>query len=62
MRERKIQFFLIDMVFLSENKIINVPENESRCTRLGQEYLFQENPFEWDEKNTNLSQKTCKVF
>jgi hypothetical protein len=47
---------------VKKNIYINAPENESKCTRLRREYLFQRNPFEWDEKNINLSQNTCKVF
>jgi len=31
-------------------KIMNVSENESRCTRLGREYLFQGHLFEWAGK------------
>jgi hypothetical protein len=55
MRERKIQKFLIDMDFVSD-KSINSSENEIKCIRLGREYLFQRNFFEWAEKITNLSQ------
>jgi hypothetical protein len=55
MRERKIQSCLIDMDFAS-GKSMNAPEDESRCTRLGREYLLQGHLFDWAETNTNLSQ------
>jgi hypothetical protein len=50
MKERKFKSSLIDMDFASD-KSINAPENESRYTKSGREYLFQGHSFEWDEKN-----------
>jgi hypothetical protein len=45
----------------ASGKSINAPENKSRCTRLGREYLFLGHLSEWAEKNTNLSQD-CRYF